>query len=161
MPNFVDTLHVAIQSMPHDVTIHEPLWRYIFTGICGIATIIIAIVNIIYIIRLHDRQDKDEKIAKEKERKMVLLKTLILDHNLKYLYSSFEAIDEHLQQLKKEECDRNAVEKLLQTDFKELSEQFIFLLSAVNVNLYKSVLNESDNLHDTLVTNLSDDGILL
>lgn len=155
-----DTLKAVIQVLPHDVTIHEPLWRYIFTGICGIATIIIAVVNIYYVLKLHKKQDIQEQQAKERERKMALLKTLLLDHNLQYLYEAFDKIEIHLLVLKNKDCDRKVVEKNIQAELKTLSEKFIFLLSAFNTDLYNSVLKVSDELRDTLVTNLSDEGIL-
>lgn len=156
----IDTLKTAIHVLPHDVTIHEPLWRYIFTGICGIATIIIAVVNIYYVLKLHKKHDIKEQQAKERERKLALLKTLLLDHNLQYLYKAFEEIEKHLLTLKNKDCDRKVVEKNIQAELKTLSEKFIFLLSAFNTDLYKSVLKVSDELRDTLVTNLSDEGIL-
>lgn len=157
---FTDTLKTTIQVLPHDVIIHEPLWRYIFTGICGIATIIIALVNIYYVLKLHKKQDIQEQQAKERERKLALLKTLLLDHNLVHLFNAFDKIEVHLLALKKADCDRKLVEKNIQTELKLLSEKFIFLLSAFNTDLYKSVLKVSDDLRDTLVTNLSDEGIL-
>ena len=159
----IDLLLAHVSSLPHDVTIHEPLWKYIFNGACGIATIIIAVVNIIYIYKFHHKQDESEKLAKEKDRKMMLLKTLVLDHNLKHLYSSFDMLSLHLQELRSDdnEAMRKAKEKDIQNDLKALSEDFVFLLSAVNTKLYQSILAESDNLRDTLVTNLADDGVKL
>ena len=159
----IDLLLTDIPALPHDVTIHAPLWKYLFDGACGIATIIIAVVNIIYICKFHNKQNVSEKLAKEKERKMMLLKTLILDHNLKYLYSSFDTLSLHLQELKKDDNGnmRKKSEKTIQSDLKTFSENFVFLLSAVNTDLYNSIISESDKLRDTLVTNLADDGIRL
>ncbi len=156
-----DLLLTNVGSQLTDITVHHPLWKYIFDGVCGIATILIAVVNIIYIYKFHNKQDEAEKIVKEKDRKMMLLKTLILDHNLMNLYTSFDNLSNHLQILKKEDNNRKDVEKNIQTDLKALSENFIFLLSAVNSDLYNNVLAESDKLRDTLVENLADDGIRL
>ena len=152
-----------VPSLPQDVTIHEPLWKYIFNGICGIATIIIAIVNIIYICKFHHKQDESDRLAKEKDRKMMLLKTLILDHNLKHLYNTFDSLTSHLKVIKNDDKEtvRKEKEKVIQSDLKDFSENFVFLLSAVNTELYESILRDSDNLRDTLVTNLADDGVRL
>lgn len=159
----INLLLTNIPTLPHDVTIHAPLWKYIFDGACGIATIFIAVVNIIYIYKFHNRQDESEKLAKEKERKMLLLKTLILDHNLKHLYNAFDTLSSHLLELRMDdkEAKRREVEKDIQNDLKIFSENFVFLLSAVNSELYNSILSESDKLRDTLVTNLADEGIRL
>lgn len=159
----IDMILANVPSLPHDVTIHEPLWKYIFNGVCGISTIIIAVVNIIYICKFHHKQDESDRLAKEKDRKMMLLKTLILDHNLKHLYNAFDTLTSHLQVLKidDKEAVRKEKEKDIQSDLKEFSESFVFLLSAVNTELYESILRDSDNLRDTLVTNLADDGVRL
>lgn len=124
-----------------------------------VATVSIALFNIGFAIYIYKTKDKKEDNNKEADRKISLLKTLILDYNLKYVYAFFDELELNLSELKDPEADKRAVEQQIQTLFKGLNEKFIYFLSAVDNNLYQKILRKSDNFRDTLVANIFDEGI--
>lgn len=140
-----------------------------FIDICyKISMIFIALFNFFYAYKLDmfkrkkdQEREKKENIQKEKERKITLLKGLVLDHNLKYLYTFFENIENELSQLKVKGTDKTIVEQQLQIRFKELGENFIISLSAAVPDLGKSIQDYSDEMRDSLINNIADEGINL
>ena len=106
------------------------------------------------------KEDKDDNTI-EANRKMSLFKTLILDYNLRYVYDFFDNIDRLLANLKQQDCDKRALDPIIQNQFKLLNEKFIYLLMAVNQDFYLSILKLSDEFRDELVANIADDGVNL
>ena len=107
------------------------------------------------------RKDKKEDEIKEADRKLALMKTLILDHNLKYIYAFFDDLILHLAELKQDNADKRSIEQYIQADFKALNEKFINLLAVIDLNLHRELLQISDNFRDKLVENIGDEGINL
>lgn len=140
-----------------------------FIDICyKISMIIIALFNFFYAYKLNmfkkkkdEEKETNEKIQKEKERKISLLKGLVLDHNLKHLYIFFTNIENDLSLLKKKEADKKQIEQQIQIRFKELGENFIISLSAAVPHLGKSIQDYSDEMRDSLINNIADEGINL
>ena len=97
----------------------------------------------------------------ERNRKLSLLKTLILDQNLHYYYDIFEEIEKNLADLKKKDCDKVRIEKDLQYNFRQIFEKFLNFLSIIDTGLFESVKKECDECRDELVTNIVDEGINL
>lgn len=123
------------------------------------ATVAIALFNIGFAIYIYKTKDKKEDDNKEADRKISLLKTLILDYNLKYVYAFFEELEFCLSKLKNPEEEKKGIEQQIQILFKGLNEKFIYFLSAVDNNLYQKILDESDNFRDLLVANIGDEGV--
>ncbi|WP_444106809.1 hypothetical protein, partial [Bacteroides sp.] len=94
-------------------------------------------------------------------RKFALLKSLIFDYNLKFLYDSFADLEKDLSKLKEKGCDKSAVEKSIQTDFRKLNERFVNFLEAIDGTLYHSMLDACDQCRDKIVSNIGDDGVNL
>ena len=90
-----------------------------------------------------------------------MLKSLILDYNLQFLYNSFAVLEEDLSVLKKKECNKSDVEKKIQADFRRLNEQFINFLEAVDGTLYQSMLEACDQCRDEIVDSISNEGVNL
>lgn len=129
--------------------------------ICKIATVLIAFFNAWFAYVIFKRKDKKEDETKEADRKLALMKTLILDHNLKYMYAFFDDLILHLTELKQNNANKRSIEQYIQTDFKALNEKFINLLAAIDLNLHRELLQISDNFRDKLVENIGDEGINL
>lgn len=123
------------------------------------ATVLIAFFNIGFAVYIYKMKDKKEDDNKEADRKIGLLKTLILDYNLKYVYNFFEKLDSELILLKKPDANKVEIENNIQIIFKNLNEKFIYFLSAVDNSLYKKILDKSDEFRDKLVTNIFDEGV--
>ena len=126
-----------------------------------ISMVIIAIVNASLLFCRNKKVDKIDEENKEKNRKITLLKTLILDYNLHSFYEIFEQIETELQVLKKKDCDKIALEPKLQILFNQLFEKFINFISAVDSNLYDELKDKCDHCRDTLIGNIADDGVNL
>lgn len=126
-----------------------------------IAMILIAFFNAWFAFTIHKSKNKKEDHFKEADRKIALLKTLILDYNLKFVYDFFDDLELHLNELKKEDADKRKIESDIQADFKRLNEKFINLLSAVDNELYGKILQIGDNCRDQLVSNIGDAGVNL
>lgn len=123
------------------------------------ATVLIALFNVFFAVYIYRTKDKKEDDNKEADRKIGLLKTLILDYNLKYVYIFFDDLEPHLSVLKNRGTDKKIVEQNIQRLFKDLNEKFIYFLSAVDKKLYQKILDKSDNFRDILVANIGDEGV--
>lgn len=126
-----------------------------------IAMILIAAFNAWFAYTIHKLKNKKEDDFKEADRKIALLKTLILDYNLKFVYEFFDNLEAHLSGLNEREADKRAIESHIQADFKRLNEKFVNLLSAVDRKLYDKILDISDSCRDKLVTNIGNEGVNL
>ncbi len=124
-----------------------------------VATVAIALFNAWYAISIFKLKDKKEDENKEADRKIGLLKTLILDYNLKYVYNFFDYLEGILSVLKNKDTDKKNIEQIIQRLFKDLNEKFIYFLSAIDKNLYQKILDRSDNFRDKLVANIGDEGV--
>ena len=128
---------------------------------CKISTVVIALVNIYLLRNRYKKTDEGAKDLAERNRKLSLLKTLILDHNLHYYYDIFEDIERLLEGLKKKDCDKAQIERDLQYNFRQIFEKFLNFLSIIDAGLFDSVKRECDECRDELVTNIVDEGINL
>lgn len=123
--------------------------------------ILIAAFNAWFAYTIHKLKNKKEDDFKEADRKIALLKTLILDYNLKFVYEFFDNLEAHLSGLNERKADKRAIESHIQADFKRLNEKFVNLLSAVDRKLYDKILDISDSCRDKLVTNIGNEGVNL
>ena len=126
-----------------------------------IAMVLIAIFNAVLTIYIFCSNNKINESRQEADRKISLLKTLILDYNLSVFYDSFRNMESILSKLHEKECDKSEIEKNLQIEFRRLNEQFINFLNAVDSTLYQSLLVLCDKCRDELVTSLFDKGVNL
>ena len=95
------------------------------------------------------------------DHNVIMLKTVVLDYNIHYLYDSFGAIQNTLQRLKAQDCNKGEVEKLLQDEYAKLYSDFVSIFSCVDKSLYSSLKKSMDDCHDQLVANIGDSGVNL
>lgn len=93
-----------------------------------------------------------------------MLKSLVLDHNMKYLYEFFENVDAEVQALK--QINLSIVDKRKTNDNliglgKILRQKFLDTLLAIDKKLYDSTISITDNLIDTITENIFNEGINL
>ncbi len=129
--------------------------------IFNIATLIIAIAGLIISIIVFSKERKDSNNQSEASRKLELMKTLILDHNMPHFYSIFERLLKSVERLKERTCDKAEVEEDIQSILRNLNETVILSFIAIDQSLYESLIIESDNCRDNLVNSLSDEGLNL
>ena len=135
----IDSLTMIKDTVMTVVPQQMPQEPYSLMGILDvvykIAMILIAAFNAWFAYTIHKLKNKKEDDFKEADRKIALLKTLILDYNLKFVYEFFDNLEAHLSGLNERKADKRAIESHIQADFKRLNEKFVNLLSAVDLSL--------------------------
>lgn len=161
----IDSLTMIKDTVMTVVPQQMPQEPYSLMGILDvvykIAMILIAAFNAWFAYTIHKLKNKKEDDFKEADRKIALLKTLILDYNLRFVYEFFDNLEAHLSGLNERKADKRAIESHIQADFKRLNEKFVNLLSAVDRKLYDKILDISDSCRDKLVTNIGNEGVNL
>ncbi|MDR2125514.1 MAG: hypothetical protein LBP63_01620 [Prevotellaceae bacterium] len=131
---------------------------------CKIATVIIALVNVSLVIYIFIKNAKRDSSHKERERKINLLKTLVLDYGMKYFYQFFDDIDTETQKLKNKNLN-NATKKEINDSLlkygKTLEQKFTDLFWGINQDLRTNIYQKTDNLLDGLTKSIFDCGINL
>ena len=162
-----DTAH-AVQTAATEASLT-------FGGIIDVAykisMVAIAVFNIFYVIKLNRLQSQDKEAQRKAERRIDLLKTIVLIPNLRKMYSFLDKLWQQLERLKLEgENDKNTdkenavkqnIEPEIQKLFASLRSDFIIALNATAPSLGKKVERVSDNMRDKLLENMSDPGINL
>lgn len=162
-----DTAH-AVQTAATEASLT-------FGGIIDVAykisMVAIAVFNIFYVIKLNRLQSQDKEAQRKAERRIDLLKTIVLIPNLRKMYSFLDKLWQQLERLKLEgENDKNTdkenavkqnIEPEIQKLFASLRSDFIIALNATAPSLGKKVERISDNMRDKLLENMSDLGINL
>lgn len=131
---------------------------------CKIATVVIAAVNIGLVIYIFVKNSKRDSTHKEKERKINLLKTLVLDYGMKYFYQFFDEIETETKRLKNKdlgENDKKAVSTNLQTLNYNFEKRFSDLFGGINDSLRKNIITETDKMFDGFSKSIDNQGINL
>ena len=165
--NVADTVQVAQTA--------QSVAPVTFSGFVDIAyklsMVAIAAFNILYVIKLNKAQNQDKEVQRESERRMDLLKTIVLVPNLTKMYSFLDQLWTELEKLKLEkEVDKNAdkenavkneIEPMIQALFASFRSDFIIVLNATTPALGKKVNDISDAMRDTILSNMGDEGVNL
>lgn len=128
------------------------------------ATIIIALANLALVIKFFKVNTEKEDIEKEKDRKILWLKTLVLDNNLDYFYQFFDNVEVVLNGLKTENHQddfKKDIDEKIGDHFIILRRKFTDSLIAIDENLYTQVLNCFDVLQTHITESIFDNGINL
>lgn len=100
----------------------------------------------------------------KKNRKLSLLKILILDYNMQHLYQFFEDLKIESKKLTVNNLDdvakKEINEKMLSYG-NELRQKFIDPFLAIDSNLYNNILHSVDELQDSMTNTIFDEGINL
>jgi len=146
-----------------------------FSGFVDVAyklsMVAIAIFNIFYVIRLNNAQSQDKEAQRKSERRMDLLKTIVLIPNLKKMYRFLDKLWGELEKLKleneaekttdKEKAVKQEIEPIIQALFTTFRSDFIIVLNATAPSLGKKVEEISDKMRDTILSNMADEGVNL
>lgn len=128
------------------------------------ATILIAFFNAIFAIKIFLVKTKKDDADKERDRKIQLLKTLILDHNLKNFYDLFDKIEIELIKLKQAGLsmdDKSKIEENLSELFISVRRKFYDSLLAVDLTLYEGIKSKIDAFQADLTNAVFDPGVNL
>lgn len=128
------------------------------------ATVCIAGFNVFFAIKIFRLKDKKDDTEKERDRKIQLLKTLVLDHNLIKYHSIFEDIEKQLILLKKPDMqidEKQAVDTEIGELFIQLRSKFYDSLLAIDNDLYDCIKGKADALQTHFTETIFDQGINL
>ena len=157
----VDSLDASLQQFKVLIQLPD---KSVLENTYFIATLLIAAVNVVLIFYVFVKNNKKEEAKNEKNRKISLLKTLVLDYNLDKLYLFFDSVCEktnliHANNLSDEEKGKiNEEIADLATIFRQ---NFNDLVIAIDKNLYDKILRKTDELIDGLTDKIFDEGINL
>jgi hypothetical protein len=129
-----------------------------------IATVIIAFANISLVYYIFKENTKRDSSQKEKDRKINLLKTLVLDYGMKYVYQFFDEIDSETKKLKNRDLDvsaKRAINDSLLSYGKTLEQKFTDLFCGINPKLRTDIKDKTDDLLDVFTESIFDEGINL
>lgn len=129
------------------------------------ATVFIALANLYFVIKFFNLKNATDEREKERDRKLQLLKTLVLDNGLKHFYNFFDEIESEYSTLLTKtaisDADRKLIEKNVSDKFITLRRKFLDMFLGVDKSLYKDVLEEVDLLQQGLTDALFDGGVNL
>ena len=131
---------------------------------CKMATVLIALANILWIIYVffQNRKNTDEK--DERLRKLSLLKTLVLDYNMKAFYDYFadvDAITSGLKQNNLPDDQKIAINNAIIECERQFEDDFLDVLLAINGKLYTQLQTLADGMVDQFTNSIFDPGINL
>lgn len=136
-----------------------------------LAMVAIAVFNIFYVIHINKSQSQDKEEQRKTERRINLLKTIVLIPNLRKMYTFLDKLWGQLEKLKlegeavkntdKEDEVKRSIEPEIQKLFAAFRSDFIIALNATAPSLGKKIESISDNMRDALLGNMADQGINL
>lgn len=131
---------------------------------CKMATVIIALANILWIVYVffQNRKNTDEK--DERLRKLSLLKTLLLDYNMKTFYDYFaevSTITAGLKHYNLTDDQKRAINNSIIEREHQFENDFLDVLLAINGDLYTQLKNLADGMVDQFTDSIFDSGINL
>jgi hypothetical protein len=129
-----------------------------------ISMIFIAVFNVVFAVYIFLVKSRKDDHSNEKNRKINLLKTLILDYNLEHLYDYFEQIDvetRKLIQLDLSNDEKKIINDKILENGKFIRIKFIDILSAINKSLYDNLIILIDKMQDSFTESIFDEGINL
>ncbi len=137
---------------------------YIMECIFTFATLLIAVVNLYFVYHFHKKNKESDEDREEKNRRINLLKTLVLDYNMIYLYEFFDNCDNKCRGLKIKglnDSQKKLINDSLISFERKFENQFLSLLIGINDELYLSIKDLIDNMIDNFTNSIFDPGINL
>jgi hypothetical protein len=128
------------------------------------ATILIAAFNAYFAVKFFWFKDKKDELEKERDRKIQLLKTLVLDHNLTHYHSIFDKLEGQLQELQSNgltDPAKQNIDSKVGDLFIELRSKFYDALLAIDDKLYDNIKTKADFLQTHITNSIFDQGINL
>lgn len=143
----------ATASTPID-TVWDVI-KNILDVVYKLGMVVIALVNIYFAKKIRKHQEEKQKEKSTSDHKVMLLKTLILDYNLKTFFEFFDKLAETTDKLKVVDVNTKEIEPELQEKFKYVNQNFVDLLQGIDEDLYETILAYSDDTRDLLIENIS------
>lgn len=155
---FISAYILPISQYTYRVNVTRDLWDVVVQ----IATILTAIIGVYLAYRVYIWTKQDSELQSEQQRKLTMLKTLVLDYRMNLLYEFIDNITSSSNELAVSlnvEQRRLINEKLL-IEFSNIRLKFFEVFRIVdNRMLYEPSLVILDNLSDYLSETISQDDI--
>lgn len=130
----------------------------------SVASIVIAIANAFLVYYIFDSNKKKDTEDKDKDRKLGLLKTLVLDYNMPKFYDYFYNLEDVAKELK-EDGISNEIKQNINENISDIAsnfrKDFIDMFLAIDSNLYDRIQEKTDELTDSLTVAIFDEGVKL
>ncbi len=129
-----------------------------------IAMIFIAGFNVAFAIYIFGAKNRIDKVSNESNRKISLLKTLVLDYGLDHFYTFFDNIDKETQKLHDKGLSITDGKEICDSLFllgKIFRQKFADTFLAIDKNLYEGIIKNSDHLIDNITELIFDDKVVL
>ena len=100
----------------------------------------------------------------EQQRKLQMFQAFVLDYNIKYLYEFFEKLinkTDELRQAGLTDAEKGEINEALIVLNKNFRIQFVDSVNAIDQDLYREILIESDQMIDSFGEAIFDQGINL
>ena len=132
--------------------------------ISKVSSIVIALFSLFFTIYIFWYQNKKSKENNADSRKRDSMKTIILEHNLTWLFSFFDTVQNEIKVVNimvLSDSEKEVLNDKLQDELKNIRLKFTDLLLAVDKDLYENIKNSLDDLIDDLTESMFDEGINL
>lgn len=126
-----------------------------------IAMVVIAACNFVYVLHFNKNNSEKNRVKYERDRRLSLFKTMILDNNLRHLYDYFNNMDAELQKLLNKNANKKEIEKNIQILTSNLEKNFTSFICAFNYELGMRVRTITDRFLDDIVSSMGNEGINL
>lgn len=163
---------VVVDSLQTEANVTTPSsFGGVIDVLYKLSMVAIALFNVFYVISLNKIQNQDKQSQRQTERRMDLLKTIVLIPNIKKMYKFLDNLWIELEKLKlegeneknsdKENTVKKEIEPIIQSQFSTFRSDFIIALNATTPSLGNKIEQISDTMRDTLLENMADPGINL
>ncbi len=128
------------------------------------STVVIAVANLFLVLYIFFKNNEKDKNLNEKNRRINLLKTLILDYNMKKFYDFFDNVILKTTQLNENNIDitkKREINDEINDLASNFRQSFIDLFLAIDKVLYEKILAQTDSLIDGLTNCIFDEGVNL
>lgn len=131
--------------------------------VSAVATAVIAVFDILLTFYIYHLTKRDNKAVEETHRRFELMHSLILEHNINYLYSFYDKVSEVCSELlqSNEQKVKEEVNNAVKSEAKKFRLRFLTLFNVIDPALYKSLLETTDNLVDGITNSIDNPGINL
>ena len=141
---------------------HVDVVRDIWDVLVEIATVLTAFISVYLAYRVYVWTKQDAEHQTEQQRKLEMLKTLVLDYRMNLFYQFVDQISTNAEKLIKcsNKSERKTINEELLADFYSIRLRFLETLKIVDSDLlYTPCLRILDNLSDSLSEIIADEEV--
>ena len=138
LPDSINTITQTIHVLSPEKS--QSWFDVIYNGI----TIVCTLLNVILVFIIYKLNDKKADVNSEKQRKMTLFHTLILNYNIEYFYKFFSSLEDEVDSLKSHDLaieQKTAINEKILVLASKFRRQFIDAVNAIDSDLYNKITN--------------------